>query len=283
VGEGLYDQKKFDEAVKEYAAAKQKAQPGEIAEKAAYKLGWSHFHLKQFQPALDQFTGSAGSLPARGCWRRTGRSWWPSATTGLNKYKEALPAFKATAFRGRVERDAPLAWDLLHGGQAASQLSQWKDSVELLDQLIEKFPKSSYLYEALYERGWAKQNLKQIDEALVDYEAASAGRDQAAARARFMIGEIRFDQKKYDEAVKDFQRVMFGFGGEKAPPEVKTWQAKSGFEAARCWEVRIEGAADAAQKAAALANARRFYSYVVEKHPQDSLAADAKKRLDSLK
>ncbi|MFO0820762.1 MAG: tetratricopeptide repeat protein [Pirellulales bacterium] len=281
VGEGLYDQKKFDEAVKEYAAAKQKAQPGEIAEKAAYKLGWSHFHLKQFQPALDQFTGLLEAYP-KGMLAPDGTFMVAECYFRLNKYKEALPAFKATAaVEGLNETLRSLG--LLHGGQAASQLSQWKDSVELLDQLIEKFPKSSYLYEALYERGWAKQNLKQIDEALVDYEAASAGRDQAAARARFMIGEIRFDQKKYDEAVKDFQRVMFGFGGEKAPTEVKTWQAKSGFEAARCWEVRIEGAADAAQKAAALANARRFYSYVVEKHPQDSLAADAKKRLDALK
>ncbi len=281
VGESLYDQKKFDEALKEYAAAKQKSPPGELVEKAQYKLGWSFFQLKQFQPALDQFTGQLDAYP-QGPLSADSKFMKAECLFRLSKYMEALPAFKEVATVDGLN-DTLRTLGLLHGGQSAGQLKQWKDSVALLDQLVEKYPQASYVAEAKYERGWAKQNLGQVDEALADYESAAAARDHVGARARFMMGEIRFERKQYDDAVKDFQRVMFGFGGDKATAEAKTWQAKSGFEAARCYEVQIEGTADAAKKAATLANARKFYTYVVEKHPQDPLAADAKKRLDVLK
>ena len=75
---------------------------------------------------------------------------------------------------------------------------------------------------------------------------------------------------------------MFGYNGEAANAETKNWQAKSGFEAGRCTEVRLGAEKDAAAKAKLLADAKRFYTFVVEKHPKHELAAEAKKRLDVL-
>jgi TolA-binding protein len=136
--------------------------------------------------------------------------------------------------------------------------------------------------EALYELGWAKQNAGKEDAAMQDYEqAATQSRGEAGARARFMLGELYFTKKDYAEATKQFQRVMFGFGGDQAPGEVKKWQAKAGFEAARCADVRIQGA-KGRDRAGWLADAKKHYQYVVDKHPQDELAATAKKRLDEL-
>lgn len=281
VGESLYEQKKYDEAVKEYAAARQKTAAGEMAEKSIYKLGWSHFQLKQYPAAAEQFAAQLEGYP-QGPLSADSRFMKAECLFKTNKHMEALPAFKeAVASESLNEVMRSLGW--LHGGQSAAQLKQWKDSVALLDQLVEKAPQSTYLPEALYERGWAKQNLGQTAEALRDYEQASASRDAVGARARFMIGELRFDQKQYEDAIKDFQRVMFGFGGEKAPDDVKVWQAKSGYEAGRCWEVQIQSAADKAKRDAAVANSKRFYTYVVEKHPSDPLAAEARKRLQILK
>ncbi len=96
-----------------------------------------------------------------------------------------------------------------------------------------------------------------------------------------MMGEIYFTHKQHNEAIREFQRGMFGYGGEQAPAETKNWQAKSGYEAGRCAEVQIT-AADAAAKPKLIADAKRFYTFVVEKHPQHELAAEAKKRLDVL-
>ena len=97
-----------------------------------------------------------------------------------------------------------------------------------------------------------------------------------------MLGELLFSQKKHPEAIREFQRAMFGYGGDQAPAETKNWQAQSGYEAGRCAEVQITTAPDASAKQKNLADARRFYTFVVEKHPSHELAAEAKKRLETL-
>ena len=96
-----------------------------------------------------------------------------------------------------------------------------------------------------------------------------------------MMGELKFTAKKFDEAIPEFQRCMFGYGGENALPEVKNWQAKSGYEAARCCEVQIEGATGAA-RAKLIADAKKFYGNVVKQHPKHEFAEQAQKRLTEL-
>ena len=97
-----------------------------------------------------------------------------------------------------------------------------------------------------------------------------------------MMGEIYFGQNKFEEAIPEFQRVMYGFGAEKAPEAIKNWQAKSGFEAGRCGELLIEAARTEASKAKARQYALEFYNYVVDKHPQHELAAKARGRIEAL-
>ena len=79
-------------------------------------------------------------------------------------------------------------------------------------------------------------------------EVADNYRNELAARARFMMGEIYFSDRAFDKAIPEFQRVMFGFGAEKAPDRIKNWQAKSGFEAARCSELLTQLAKTTASK-----------------------------------
>jgi hypothetical protein len=97
-----------------------------------------------------------------------------------------------------------------------------------------------------------------------------------------MRGELLFEQKKHADASREFQRAMYGYGGDEATSETKNWQAKSGYEAGRCAEVQLNMATTAPDKQKHLADARRFYTFVSEKHAQHELAAEAKKRLSAL-
>jgi len=199
----------------------------------------------------------------------------------LEKYPEAWPAYQAAA-KTKASTPAIVVLTLLHGGQTASQLKEWADAEKLLAAIPAKHPETPLLPEALYELAWAKQNAGRTDEALKDYEAAaSKSRDHIGARARFMMGEVYFEQKKYDDASREFQRAMFGFRGEQATAETKNWQAKSGYEAGRIAEIQISAAKDAARQKL-IADAKRFYTFVVEKHATHDLAGEAKKRLEAL-
>jgi len=280
VGEDRYEKKEYAEAVKAYAACRAKNPTGDLGEKSAYKLGWAHFQQKQFDEALKQFSDQvtkfgSGPLAADGIFMKA------ECLFRLDKFQEALPAYQAAA---KTKASSPTieVLTLLHGGQSASQLKQWNDAIGLFEQIPEKFPQTPLLAEAHYELGWARQNAGQTEDALKDYEtAATKSRDHVGARARFMMGEILFTQKQQNEAIREFQRAMFGYGGDQAAAETKNWQAKSGYEAGRCAEVQIS-AANGDAKSKLIADAKRFYSFVVEKHPQHELAAEAKKRLDVL-
>lgn len=281
VAEDHYEQKRYDEAAKAYTAARAKSPQGEIGEKAAYKLGWTHFQLKQFDPALKQFTAQVTEFP-QGALAPDGLFMKAECLFRLDNFKDAAPAFAAAQQTGKLPPQLDVL-ALLHGGQSASQLKQWADAVKQLQTIPTKFPDSSWLAEAHYELGWAKQNLDQGDAALKDYEvAATKSREAVGARARFMIGELLFQKKQHEDAIKQFQRVVFGYGGDAAPTDVKNWQAKSAFEAARCHEVLAGAQNDAAKKKASLGEARKLYEFVVEKHAQHELAAEAKKRLETI-
>jgi tetratricopeptide (TPR) repeat protein len=122
-----------------------------------------------------------------------------------------------------------------------------------------------------------------LEAALAEYEkAANLSREHVGARARFMRGELFFAQKKHDDASREFQRAMYGYGGDQATAETKNWQAKCGYEAARCAEVQLAAAADAGAKQKHLADAQRCYRFVAEKHSTHELAAEATKRLNAL-
>ena len=281
LAEDLYDQKEYAAAIKEYELARKKAGDGELPEKILYKLGWAHYQLKAYQPAQESFAAQLAATP-RGALAADAQFMQAECLFQLKKYDEALPAMAAVAkLPGLNANIQTLA--LLHSGQAASQLKKWAEAAQSLEDLTKRFPNSPYVAEAQYELGWARQNLSRLDDALLSYEeAATKSRDQIGARARFMMGEIYFEQKRHEDAVKQFQRVMFGFGGDMAPAEVKSWQAKAGFESGRCLELKIQQAKSPAEKAAAVMQAKRSYSYVVERHGQDPLAADARKRLEML-
>ena len=115
------------------------------------------------------------------------------------------------------------------------------------------------------------------------YEQVARGsRGGVGARARFMIGEISFAKQDLEDAVKQFQRVMFGFGGEKAVAAVKVWQSKAAMEAGRSMEVQVEDAKTKQDRDGLVKSAVEFYTYVVEKHPMSSSVEFARKRLEAL-
>jgi TolA-binding protein len=280
VGEAHYENAEYAEAAKAYTAAKQKSSPGELREKATYKLGWSLFQDKEYQQALDQFAEQATDQP-QGDLAADALFMKAECLFRLEKYDEALPVYLATQ---QVKLASPVSQvlALLHGGQSALQTEKWAQAVALLSQIPEQHKDSPYLAEAYCELGRAKQNSGQEAEAVSDYEkAAELSRADVGARARFMVGELAFERKEFAEAIRHFQRVMFGYGGESATPEAKKWQAKAGFEAARCAEVQIKDAQGTA-RAELRKQAQQAYQYVIDKHPQDELVPQAKKRLDEL-
>ena len=261
LGEYYYTEEQFDRAASSYYASMRKAGKSELGEKAAHKLGWSYFRQDIYDKAL-------GTL-------RYQRTTWPDGELAADaafveaeclfkqsKYDEALSAYADVR---SPSSDALAALALLHAGQSAAQLKQWQQSADLLRNFLERFADRPYASEALYELAWDLQNLGQLDEALEHYEKVTESSEgELAARAQFMIGEIHFQQKKHDLAVRDFFKVAFGYAYPK-------WQAAAHYEAGRCFEVLGK-----------LQQARKSYQEIVDNFPESEQAAQAQERLREL-
>ncbi|MCA9174562.1 MAG: tetratricopeptide repeat protein [Planctomycetales bacterium] len=281
VAESLYTAQKYPEAEKEYAAARDKSDAkSDLREKSLFKLGWSLFQQQKYAEAAPQFAAQLQAAPA-GDLAGDGEFMQAESLFRGEKHAEAMPLFVSAADK-KLSTPTMKVLAQLHAGQCATQLKKWDEGLKLLNSIPTDFHDSPYLAEALYERGWARQNTGDKEQSLADYrQAAEKGQGIVVARSRFMAGELLFEKRDFEEAIKEFQRVMFFFG-DNADDEIKNWQAKSGYEAGRCADVQILDEQDVAKKAKYIADAKKFYEYVVQKHPMHMLAKESSKRLAEL-
>ncbi len=294
IGQMLYGKKKWQQAATQFEVASSNTSDKALAERANYRLGWSYFKLEQFDKAHDAFAKQVDQQP-QGKLSLDGLMMMGECEFRSEKYAKALKAYQAARKRIREDDDNAKSIRepaerqvrelvLFHGGQSAAQLKQWDEAIDWYNELKDRFPATEYLTKLFYEIGFAYQRKGQADRALQFFEqVADKYRDESAARSRFMIGEIYFGRKQFDKAIPEFQKVMYGFGAEKAAKDIKNWQAKSGYEAGRCSESMMQHARTVNARDKAKQVAAKFFQYVIDKHPDHELAAKAQEQLASLK
>ncbi len=261
IGEFFYDQKDYKKAAVAYYDAMKAAKQTPLGEKATHKLAWSYFHQDDFQGARQTFDFQLTTFP-KGPLAGDAAFMVAECDFHLKKYADALAGYEKVA---GLANDDFRVLVLLHAGQAADQLDRWDAGLDWLTKCVDQFPDSPYIAEALYEKGWAQQNLGKLDQAMETYaQVIAKSSAEPAARAQFMIGEIQFQKKQHSEAVKSFFKVAYGYG-------YANWQAEARYEAARCFEVL-------GKKTQAV----KMYGELIEKHPQSDKVPLAKQRLAEL-
>jgi cellulose synthase operon protein C len=282
LAEKQYAAKEYRKAIDLYTGAKSEiADRDEIREKAAYKIGWCWFQLQDYKQAMRLFQEQVATFPEGGL-HGDGLFMQGECFFKLEDYKQALPVY-LEVMQLPLSSDSVEGLALLHGGQAAIQLEKWNDSVTLLSEIFARQPKSPYIPEAHLERGWARQNLGQLEEAFDDYAVTAETNSVLGARARFMMGEARFQQKAYSDAIEEFQRVMFRYGGTKSAASVQQWQARAAMEAGRSAELLISASKNNRERRKYINEAKTFYEYILNNHPKANGIKTAKGRLDQLK
>ena len=140
------------------------------------------------------------------------------------KYAEALAAYERWKTFPSPDEQAQA---LLHAAQSAGRLKQWEKSLDWAAQCVRQFPALPAASEALFQQGWAQQNLGKTAEALALYQQIidRSPNEEVAARAQFQIGQVQFDQKQYDEASQSFVKVVYGYSFPR-------WQAEAAFASA---------------------------------------------------
>lgn len=246
-----------------------------MAASAAHKLGWTWYQMKKFPEAEAAFTQQAAMKGNSDELRVTAELMAAECLYQQKLFDRAHTGFDAALKNSDKATDALRSLCLMHAGQCAGQQKKWEASVQLLNQYIDEYPEGHSINEARYELAWAHQNLggaQGLAKATSLYEQVAADSDApVGARARFMLGELQFSQKDYDQAIRSFAKVFAGYGGKSAPKPYHQWQADSLFEAARCCE-----------SSKRLESAKRFYQQLVDDYPESDKVPVAKARLSKL-
>ncbi len=294
IGQRLYDKESWAQAAEQYAKAYRLAGNNELKERAIYRQGWSLYRDSKFKESSETFANQVKEF-ASGKFLADGLLMVGEGYFKLEQFEAALAAFDVARKRilsaNETEANVKEMADrqvrelvFLHGGQSQSQLKRWDAAVEWFSELERRFPSSTYLPQAQYETAYALQQAGKDKVALALYEkVAGDQRNEVGARARFMMGEIYFGRSDFANAIPEFQRVMYGYGAEQAPAEIKNWQAKSGYEAGRCSELMMQGVKTSDARAKTASIAAQFFNYVTQKHPQHDLAPKSQERLEVLK
>jgi cellulose synthase operon protein C len=156
-------------------------------------------------------------------------------------------------------------WILL--AESQYQQKKYADVDNTVGDLRQRFPKSPLIYQADEVLGRSFKNQAQWDKAVAAFQRVIDERqdpqDVTAAKSRLMIAECWFLQKKFDQARKDYIKVL-----TYNKPE---WAAPALFQAGLCAEALKEQD-----------DAAKSYRLVIRDYPQTKFAEEAKKRLDEL-
>jgi len=270
LGEIDYDAEEYESALRrlDQAADHAKSTP-ELQEKAEHMVAWCYYKLQKYAEAAKEFKQQAAAH-ADGPLAPDARWMVGESLFAAEQYAEALDAYKQAQNAGDAPQNLS-ALAMLHAGQAAGQIENWKESAAWLERVIAKHPNYSGRPEAEYELGWAQSKLGNPAEAMPLLEKVARENSVLGARAQFMAGELQFADKKHEDAVRTFFKVAYGYGDRQAPEGFHPWQAESLFEAARCLEQLDRKSA-----------AEKLYAELVERFPKQPKAELAKKRLGEL-
>lgn len=261
-GDESQKQAELSKAAGAYAAGVAQAKQADLHEKLQYKLGDVQFRQKQYDQAAATLQAQIGKHPG-GNLVGPARFLAAESLFRQDKFDQALPLFVQVA---NDKVDKYHAQSLYRAGTCAANAKSWAESQKHYEALITQFPKFEQISEARYGLGFALQNQQKLDEAGKIYEQITSETEtETAAKARFMIGEIAFAGKKYEDAIEQYLLVAVGY----PYPE---WQALARFEAGRCFISLGE-----TDKAIA------SLQIVVDKFPNHPKAQDAAKLIAELK
>ncbi len=181
----------------------------------------------------------------------------------------AKAAQRLLAFRDKGEfQNIPGLTDraLLRLGHAQALAEQWDASRQTLETLVNRFGNSPWVLHARYGIGWARQNLKQYDDAVNWYQqVANATTTELGAKAHLQIGLCRMEQKRFAEAANALLIVPHTYDY----PELN---AAALCQAAICL-IETKQSAEAG----------KLLRKVINEHASSEWAKAAQERLESLK
>lgn len=249
-------------ALLEAVVADDKADAGTLLA-ARYRLGWCYEKLGKHERAAatlsdfaekhaDSDLAASALLQAGLSCAADGRA--DKAATALSRMLEKFPDHKQAGVAA------------IKLGEVQAEAGDFTRSLATFEAFLQRRAADALAYRAHFGVGWARENLKQYDDARAAYQKTiDATNTETAARAQFQIGETYLAEGKFEEAVAALLAVEDVYAYPR-------WSARALVEAGRAFEQLKQNEQASAQ-----------YAIVVSKYKDAPEAGLAQERLNAIK
>ncbi len=200
-------------------------QKSENKQMAHYLKGYVLFSQGQYDKAKEAFT-----------------TYSQQADESLNTYADALNRVGDCQFNARNFAQAEqtyakvvnlestgVDYALFQRGYALGLLKKYDEKVSILNSLVERFPRSDYADDAIYEMARAEIQREHFEEAIKIYDALLVAypRSALARKAALEKAMLYYNQQEYEQAITNYKKVITNY-----PATEEAYAALDGLQAA---------------------------------------------------
>ena len=179
---------------------------------AHYNMGYAYFKLKDYPNAIQWFRkyiGFTKGKPSKilaDTYNRIGDSYFISRT-----YWVAVEFYDKAIEVGLLDKD----YALFQRGFALGLVNRPEKKITSLQQLLDEFPESAYVDDALYEMARSNLDLQNSDKAYENYQRIvnEYPASSYVKKSLVQLGLLSYNKDQNQEALKYYQRVVAEFPG----------------------------------------------------------------------
>lgn len=220
MGEIFYMKNNYWAAIKYYKdfLNSKQAKTSVLYPNAQYNLGYTYFNREEYTDAVAQFTkfielsGNTDPKLMSDAYLRLGDSYFVS-----KQYDKAISSYDHVILAKEASMDYALYYKALSEG-ARGDFSRKTDILKIL---INNYPKSGYVDDALYETALAYILINQENNALVYFDKLIQGYPSSAKAIQSSLrkGFIYFNRNDYNNAISSFKNVIEKYPGTQESQE----------------------------------------------------------------
>jgi outer membrane protein assembly factor BamD (BamD/ComL family) len=154
------------------------------------------------------------------------------------------------------------------------------DAMAFYDRLVERYPRSSHVDDALYNKAWCLINLERTEEAVPVFEQIITEHAEGTygPRSQFTLGDYYYGLKEYDKARESYQAFLDRFPADKLTAQDRALPRKAKTLLGHLGEIDAYNLYSAGEKLFDEKNydeAVKIFKEVQQKYPQSDQAVNS--------
>jgi TolA-binding protein len=217
---------------------------------AHYYDAWAHYRMGKWRDASSIFAGLAKTFPAS-----------RYASEALFRAGDAL-------------------FNMTNRGGSQDKNQSFLDAMAFYDDLVDRYPRSSHVDDALYNKAWCLINLERTVDAVPIFQQIVADHSDGTygPRSQFTLGDYYYGLKEYDKARENYETFLELFPADKLTAQDRALPRKAKTLLGHLGEIDAYNLYSAGEKLFDEKNydeAVKIFKEVQQKYPESDQAVNS--------